>query len=182
MVFPRSKRRSTSFGKRWRVSRSFVVNASPLILLARIQRLDLLSALADSVVFPATVLRELEAGTDHDDAARQVTATDSLLEVANLELPDRIRNWDLGPGESQVLAFARANREYEAVIDDRGARRCARALGISYTGTLGVILKCRQQELIPAARPLVEALQTAGIRLAPALVEAALAEVGEARE
>ena len=161
------------------MARSFVVNASPLILLARIQRLDLLSALADTVVYPASVRRELVAGAARDDAAKLVEASEQIQSVEDVEVPDPIRSWDLGPGESQVLAFALENEGFEAVIDDRGARRCARSFEIPYTGTLGVIITCRHRGLIPKARPLVEGLLREGIRLSPALAEAALAEVGE---
>jgi predicted nucleic acid-binding protein len=38
------------------VGRVFIVNASALILLARIKRLDLLGALADGIVVPVQVM------------------------------------------------------------------------------------------------------------------------------
>ena len=161
------------------LSRAFVVNASPLILLARIQHLHLLSALADPVVVPEAVIGEVEAGTGRDDAAARVAEEPSIETVADLDPPESILRWDLGAGESQVLAFARAHPGYEAVLDDQAARHCARDLTIPYTGTLGVILTCRHRGHIPRARPVVEALIEAGIRLTPTLVEAALAEVGE---
>jgi predicted nucleic acid-binding protein len=160
------------------VGKSLVVNASPLILLARIRRLDLLTSIADSVVFPQRVLEELEVGSAYDDAA-QVVKDSPLRQVPDVEVPDRIQRWDLGPGENQVLAYSLSREEYEAVIDDRAARRCSRSLGIPYTGTLGIVITGRHRGLIPKARPIVEALQGQGIRLSPALIEAALAEVGE---
>jgi predicted nucleic acid-binding protein len=52
-------------------------------------------------------------------------------------------------------------------------------LGIAYTGTLGVVLSARRAGVIPAARPLVEALIAQGIRLSADLVARSLAEVGE---
>lgn len=39
-----------------------MVNASPLIVLSKIQQLTLLDALADEIVIPAAVLREIAAG------------------------------------------------------------------------------------------------------------------------
>lgn len=161
------------------MSRAFVVDASPLILLSRIHHLHLLPALAEVVVFPETVLSEMAAGSGHDDAASRVMSAPNLRRVPDLEVPENIRQWNLGAGESQVLAFALANTEFEAVIDDQGARRCARSLRIPYTGTLGIVLSCRHRGVIPAARPIIRALEDEGIRLAPALIEAALAEVGE---
>lgn len=44
------------------MDRALVVNASPLILLARIDRLDLLASLTKLLVVPEAVLREIKAG------------------------------------------------------------------------------------------------------------------------
>lgn len=52
-------------------------------------------------------------------------------------------------------------------------------MGIAYTGTLGIVLACRRANVVPAARPLVEALVAEGIHLDPGLIAASLAEVGE---
>ena len=87
--------------------------------------------------------------------------------------------WDLGPGETQVLTLARSTRGAVAVIDDLAARRCARTLAIPARGTLGLILIARRRGLIPAARPVVEELRRAGMRLADDVLNLALREVGE---
>lgn len=161
------------------MGRSFVVNASPLILLSRIGRLDLLTSLAETTAVPQRVLEELEVGAERDEAFSAVKTAAGLDIVPDVEVPEQIRLWDLGPGESQVLAYALTNAKLEAVLDDRAARRCARAFAVPYTGTLGVVIACRSRGLIAAARPVVGALQEQGIRLAPSLIEVALAEVGE---
>jgi predicted nucleic acid-binding protein len=46
-------------------------------------------------------------------------------------------------------------------------------------GTLGVVILCRHRGVISSARPIVEKLREAGLRLKPALMEKALAKVGE---
>src|SRR3954452_7111133 len=88
--------------RRWRIStrssrvdRALVVNASPLILLARIDRLDLLASLAKLLVVPEAVIRELQAGSDRDETAGKVKALPSILQVDDRPVPDRIRSWDL---------------------------------------------------------------------------------------
>lgn len=161
------------------MGRAFVVNASPLILLARIGRLDLLSSLADEIAIPQSAMDELAAGAEHDDAERRVRDFAEATVVHDIDIPGRIRSWDLGPGESQVLAQALNRPTREAVLDDRAARRCARVMEIAYTGTLGVVLACRRANIVPAARPLIDALVAQGIHLAPGLIAESLAEVGE---
>jgi predicted nucleic acid-binding protein len=56
----------------------WVCNSSPLISLARIGRLDLIESLANRIVVPVTVIREIEAGSGHDDAARAIKTSPRL--------------------------------------------------------------------------------------------------------
>jgi predicted nucleic acid-binding protein len=139
----------------------------------------LLSSLADVVRIPQQVMEEIAAGAQNDEAAAIVRDFAEARLVMDIQIPDRIRQWDLGPGESQVLPHAWAGQELEAVLDDRAARRCARVMGIASIGTLGIVLACRRANIIPAARPLIESLVEQGIWLAPDLIAESLAEVGE---
>ena len=161
------------------MDRTLVVNASPLILLSRIARLDLLTSLAELLVVPEAVIREIQAGSYRDETAGKIKDLSSILQVTDRPLPDRIRLWDLGAGESQVLAHGLERPGAEVVLDDLAARRCARSLGLPMIGTLGVVILCRHRGVIGSARPVVEKLREAGLRLKPALMEEALAKVGE---
>lgn len=160
-------------------SRRFVVNASPLILLAKIEALELLTALATEIAVPAAVHTEVSAGPRTPAPLRRFLRKSALRREADGPIPEEIAGWDLGAGESQVLRFAVANPGWEAVLDDLEARRCARSLGIQLTGTLGVVLRAKQAGLVSAARPLVERLVERGAYLGHDLIEAALAQVGE---
>jgi predicted nucleic acid-binding protein len=161
------------------VDKALVVNASPLILLARIERLDLLASLAKLLIVPEAVIREIQAGSDRDGTADKVKTLPSILQIDDRPVPDRIHFWDLGAGESQVLAHALERPGAEVVLDDLAARRCARSLGLSMIGTLGIVVLCRHRGVISSARPVVEMLREAGLRLKPALMDKALAKVGE---
>lgn len=160
--------------------RAFVVNASPLILLARIQRLELLTSVAAEIIVPQGVMGEVEAGEAIDSAGSAVREVNGIRLVPDLPIPEAVRVRDLGLGESQVLAWCQEQPGTEALLDDRAARNCARELGIPTLGTLGLVLTCRRLKIIPAARPILIDLQAAGMRLKPALLEGALAKVGEA--
>ena len=83
----------------------------------------------------------------------------------------------LGRGETAVLSSALAHRQWTAVLDDAEARRCARSLGITVVGTLGLVLRAARTKRIPAAAPVVRALRDAGLYLTDAVVARALAEV-----
>lgn len=156
-----------------------VVNTSPCIFLVRAGLLDLLLELGERVVVPAAVLRELDDFGPADPVAEALRRT-SWIEIAHeIPLPATILAWDLGAGESAVLAWGLAHPGTELVIDDLEGRRCADALGLPHRGTLGLVLLARRRDRIPAARPVIESMRRAGMYLSDAVVDAALKLVGE---
>jgi predicted nucleic acid-binding protein len=94
-------------------------------------------------------------------------------------IPPAIADWRLGPGESAVLALALAEKGSWSVVDDWGARRCARSLSIPVIGTLGLVLRARQEGTIAAARPVLERLRRSGMYLSDEVIREALSRVGE---
>ena len=156
----------------------WVVNASPLISLARIGCADWFEKLADEVVVPRAVVREVEAGPQ--DAARHYLAEEHLTVVAAPVIPPEIASWDLGDGETAVLALVAADSSWTAVLDDLPARRCADALGLLVRGTLGVVVLARQAGLTDCAADVLRALRAGGFRLHDAVIRTVLREaVGE---
>lgn len=162
------------------VARRWVVNASPLILLSKVGRLDLIDALATEVAIPAAVLQELE-NSPPDDPSRRVAEILASARIAPAENVDpRVERWDLGAGESAVLTFALRDRGLEAVLDDRAARNCAAALGIPTRGTLGILLLAKREGAIAAVAPVIAALRDAGMYLDLALERSVLELADEA--
>ncbi len=99
----------------------WVLNASPLIVLARVGLEHLLWELPDKVVVPHTVIAEIEAGPT-DDPARRVMAERRFLAVHVAPLP-QILAWDLGAGETEVLSYPLRHPDWTAILDDAAARR-----------------------------------------------------------
>ncbi len=114
----------------------WIVNASPLISLARIGHVHLLAALAADVVVPEGVVTEVGRGP-------QALGTGDLgvHRVVRLgEMHPTVAAWDLGLGEGEVLSWTAATPGGRAILDDGAARQCAAALGVAVRGTLGVRL------------------------------------------
>jgi predicted nucleic acid-binding protein len=128
---------------------------------------------------PAPVIEEVRGHGPDDPTVQAIEQVDWLVTVLAQEVPREIADWELGPGETAVLALAHAERGARAVIDDREARRCARSLSIPLIGTLGLVLLAKQGGRIAAARPIVDLLRGSGMRLSDQVVNEALARVGE---
>lgn len=64
-------------------------------------------------------------------------------------------------------------------MDERLARRHAKRLGLKLTGTLGVLLRAKERELVPAVGPLIDQLVQGGIWLGDDLITEALRLAGE---
>jgi predicted nucleic acid-binding protein len=155
----------------------WVVNASPVIVLAKAERLDLLSHSCREVLMPEAVVAEILAGPP-GDRARQAIEGGWGRQVACPDVPPRLLEWGLGAGETAVLALA-AGRKLTAVLDDAAARTCARALGIEVIGTVGAVLRAKKKAIIPSAADVLNALRTAGLYLDDEVVRTALSAVGE---
>jgi predicted nucleic acid-binding protein len=139
------------------VSEAWVVNASPLILLARIDRLDIIERLVPTILVPHAVIDEVRAGQEKDPTAARALDWAAEYRVTDIGIAAEIEHWDLGLGEAQVIAHCLAGSRW-AVLDDRAARRCAAAHRVPVIGTLGVVLRAKQHRQIESARPLVKEL------------------------
>jgi predicted nucleic acid-binding protein len=155
------------------------VNASPLIQLADADLLDLLQLAGPEIVVPQPVADEIRAGGAADAAVRALDSIPWLRVVGVPMTPPTIHAWDLGEGESSVLAWAHANPGTLAILDDLAARRCAATLRIPVRGTLGLVLVAKQRGRIKAARPVLERMRGSGMYLSDSVLNKALELVGE---
>lgn len=156
-----------------------VVNSSPLITLFKSGQAGLLPALFGTIFVPDAVWQEVASKAHEDEAARGLANVPWVLRLAPLPLDPLVLAWDAGPGETEVLSYARANPEVRAVVDDEYARRCARSLGVRTLGTCGVLVLAKRRGVIAAVEPGLRALTDAGLWLSPSLIRAVLNEAGE---
>jgi predicted nucleic acid-binding protein len=154
-------------------------NTSPLLVLARIERLDLLGE-ASSIIFMRAVLAEvrdkMDAVTERVESLVARAASPLAPDVPASVDPGR----DLGAGERSVLAFSLSSSpRVLCVLDDRAARSEARRLGLPYTGTLGLILRAKLDGRLALALPVIERAVEGGLFLDDATLDQALKQVGE---
>jgi predicted nucleic acid-binding protein len=145
------------------VTRKWVLNASPTILLAKIFRIGLVEDLCSEVIIPSGVAQEIQAGPDKDPAKKWLVQKGNIKAVSRIE--PTVAAWDLGLGENHVLSWCYQNEDYEAILDDGLARKCALSLGIPMRGTLGVILLAKKEGYLDEIKPVIEELIKVGLRI-----------------
>jgi predicted nucleic acid-binding protein len=150
-----------------------------LIYLARAGLLELLQLAGPRVAVPRAVVDEIRAWPTADAAVQALASTPWLEIVPPEPVLPAVLAWDLGAGESAVLAYGVIRPGTELILDDLAARRCAAALGLPVRGTLGLVLNAKKRGTIPAARPLVDQLVDAGMYLSQRVIDAALRQVNE---
>ncbi|MFH1434264.1 MAG: DUF3368 domain-containing protein [Pseudomonadota bacterium] len=157
----------------------WILNASPLIFLGRLEQIGLVEKLCDEVIVPRDVADEITAGPAEDQARRWIEGSGSSFIKPVPFLPPPVAAWDLGKGESAVLALGYLDRKKEIVVDDRAARNCAKALEIKFLGTLSVILRAKKLGHIKKASPLLRRLVDQGYRIDQHTFDRAVQLAGE---
>lgn len=158
-----------------------VVNASPLIVLSKAGLMDTALELATDLIIPEPVAEEISRAKDPADPAICWLSRQSGLRKPSPVPSPFLAAWDLGAGETSVIAIAQSLPGSIAVLDDLAARRCSQALGIQVVGTLGILLAAKRRGILPAVKPALDAVVAAGLFISPAHVHDVLAKAGEAR-
>lgn len=151
--------------------RPAVLDASPVIVLARAGFVHVLPRLLSPILLPRAAAEEILAGPADDPASNLLVSAPgwlSLVEMASSS-PSLVR-WRLGPGESGVLEYARRHPGTVAVLDDKAARRAARELELPVTGTLGLLVAATEAGYLPSLQEAVEAVRSCGLYVDPATV------------
>ncbi len=158
--------------------RPVVLNNTPLVALWALGRFDLLRDLFHEVLIPHAV--EAEFLATQAESRQAALASAPWIKSVVLKNPRRALAYaGLDQGEAEVLALAEERDARLTVIDEKKARRYAQRMGLSLTGTLGVLLLAKEAGLIESVAAWMSRLQEAGLFLSPALVQEALKIAGE---
>lgn len=154
----------------------WVFDATPLISLAKVDRLELVHQIDGSCVIPKLVYAEVvETGIEqgYPDARRieRVVEDDvfDVVTVADTALMSRLQqNPNLSDADIAVLAYA-GTHDGVAVMDETYGRDVAATEGITTRGTAYLILLLATQETISVdeARTVIDAMIDEGWYCAP---------------
>jgi predicted nucleic acid-binding protein len=155
-----------------------VVDASPLILLSKVDFAGLLPKLFTEFVVPEAVWQEIIAGGENDPTAQTLSSL-GVERVPVAAVAPEILGWNLGDGESDVLTFALANQGYRAVVDDKAGRSCARSVGISVLGTGGLLVLAKRRGFIQSVGRELQRLVRAGLWISAEMIDLLERQAGE---
>jgi hypothetical protein len=157
-----------------------VLDTSPLILLAKIEQLELLTALYDTILIPWSVLDKVKARRRADTRAVLCWCDERSISV--LRASERYVHTlpkELGAGERAALALAMERDAELVVLDDQEGRRLARARGLAVTGTIGVLVEARAQGKVASLRRELDRVVEAGLWISETFYDRLLREFRE---
>lgn len=142
-------------------NRPVVSNTTPLITLAGVGLLHHLPQLYGVIHIPRAVATEYQAKAGAGDPDLEQQSWLTIVDGVSLDptLPKL--------GARFIL------------LDERKARRIASKAGLTVVGTLAVLLRAKEQGIIPAIRPIVESMQRKGRYFGDELIARVLSDAGE---
>jgi predicted nucleic acid-binding protein len=150
----------------------FIINASPIIFLAKIELIQYLPELFEDIIIPDGVFNEVLA---HDDEASRWIKNHGKQYISVLDqIPVNIHAWDLGRGETEVIASALNLKNCAVGLDDQAARNCALSYRLKIIGTIGLILRAQKIEVIKDGEPYLNKLIKSGYRISESVLQHAL--------
>lgn len=150
-----------------------VVDTSPLIALAVMELLPVLRLLFNTVLVPSAVVREClhDLSKPMADDIGEALTNRLLVEqpVTNRDYCELLAEI-LGPGEAETITLAKEKNAI-ALIDEGAARKAAARENIDVIGSLSILIRAKQENLIPAATPLLNRLVEHGYYLDNSLIQ-----------
>lgn len=160
-----------------------VVDAGPIIALAKIDRLSVVKPLFDEVWLPEVVVHEVLAKPGLE-THRIEAAMRRFMRVASQpsNLAPHLESFARGldEGEKSVIALAGTLAPPVSVLmDDAAGRTLARRAGLGVLGFAGLLIKGREHGLVDRVVPLMLEARARGYWLDDALIEIVRRLTGE---
>lgn len=143
--------------------RKVIVNSTPIIALSKAGRLHLLKELYGQISIPTAVKEEV---TRKNDSVKAELESCDWIHVEPImdSTSKSMYKAKLHDGEVEVMILAQEHEgDHLVIIDDGPARRTAEYLGLTLTGTIGVLIKAKGKGLIGAVMPVISIMEKQGI-------------------
>ena len=130
------------------------VDTSSLIILNKINALDLLNKIYSNVIITNYIQLELNEA---------IPSWISVELTYNID-QSFLKNFNLGLGETSIIINAIKNNGF-LIIDDLKARKIATTLRLRFTGSIGILIIAKELKLIDSVKNYLEKIQETNFRL-----------------
>ncbi|MFY9309706.1 MAG: DUF3368 domain-containing protein [Bacteroidia bacterium] len=149
--------------------RIIISDTSCFIILSKIGELEILQKLYGHILTTSDIAEEF--GEALPDWVK--------IENVNDKSYQRILELQIDKGESSAIALALEIKNSTLILDDIKARKVAQGLGLTFTGTIGILIKAKLSGLIPSIKPCLEKMKQTNFRIASEIELQALKEAQE---
>lgn len=139
------------------------VDTSSLIILNKINALDLLNKIYSNVIITNYIQLELNEA---------IPSWISVELTYNID-QSFLKNFNLGLGETSIIINAIKNNGF-LIIDDLKARKIATTLRLRFTGSIGILIISKELKLIDSVKYYLEKIQTTNFRISDDIIIKAL--------
>lgn len=151
------------------MQRTIISDTSCLILFDNINELFLLNKLFGAIIITEVVFKEF--GKTIPDFIK--------IENPKLSSVQLIQHLHLDEGEKSAIALALENKNSLLIIDEIKGRKFAKELGISITGSIGIIIEAKKLGLINSVLPILSKIKQSNFRISEQLILDALKQANE---
>ncbi|RZJ85827.1 MAG: DUF3368 domain-containing protein [Hymenobacter sp.] len=144
-------------------------DTSCLILLEKIGELEVLHKLFGAIITTPEIAAEF---------GLPLPAWVIIKPVVNRKY-QAIIEASVDQGEASAIALAVEYDDCLLIIDDLKGRKFAQQIGLSITGTFGVLLEAKRAGVVPLVKPILEKIKQTNFRLSAKLEALVLAQAQE---
>ena len=154
-----------------------IADSSALVALSIVDKLDVLEKLFGDVYVPRAVYAEVSKENKAESHKLAKYCKNRVLDIqssANF-------NITLGQGESEaIVLYTEQNADF-LLCDDKKAKKFAQSFGLKVIGSLGILLKAKEAELIGEIAPFIELLRDSRIFIDDKTYDLVLGMAGESK-
>ncbi|CAA6807321.1 MAG: Unknown protein [uncultured Sulfurovum sp.] len=140
-------------------------DSSALIALSVVNKLELLEALYENLFVPQAVYDEVtQVGRPQSDKLKSFLQ--NRVKVVDLNLT----KLGLGLGELEAITLYKELDADVLLIDDNRAKKYAVLNDVKVIGSLGILIKAKENELIEKVKPLLEGIMKSEVYISEKLM------------
>ncbi|XCN74088.1 MAG: DUF3368 domain-containing protein [Candidatus Electrothrix aestuarii] len=147
------------------MSKIVIADSSCLIGLCKINKLFVLEKIFENILIPEAVYHEVVIKGKGRQGAEEVKNSDWIEQRKIMNtLAVKALRIGLGPGESEAIILADECKADFLILDDLKARQTAEELGLTVVGTVALLKKAWEKDLIESFEDTLTDLSNVGFR------------------